>query len=48
MFFGKEDLKMPVRNPSPFSTQLKSLEKVIEDKAIADFGFFPNKNWIEK
>lgn len=48
VFFGKEDLKMPIRNQSPFSTQLKSLEKVIEEKAVTDYGLFPNKNWIEK
>ena len=41
----KEDPKIPMF--SQFSN-IPNLEKIIAEKAVSEYGLFPNKNWIEK
>jgi hypothetical protein len=48
--FGlKED---PLRGSALSATHKASskqaLERIITDKAVADYGLYPNKNWVEK
>lgn len=41
----KEDSKIAV---SSQAASLNILEKIITEKSTNDYGFFPNKNWIDK
>ena len=41
----KDDPKVPIFNQ--FSN-MPNLEKIISEKAINEYGLFPNKNWIDK
>ena len=41
----KDDPKVPIFNQF---TNMPNLEKIISEKAINEYGLFPNKNWIEK
>lgn len=45
---GKDDSKAQNTQQSPHYQQMKTLEKIIEDKAASEFNIFPNRQWIDK